>query len=295
VPDQVRRSVGWLLAPATEDVPRQQVAGAVVLRVLLGLMWLHNVSWKRPPDFGEDSDSGLYHFTALAVSDPVFPPYSRVVEEVVLPTIEVFGWGVLAAETALAVMLLTGAWVRVAALLGVAQSVAIALSVAAAPNEWPWSYWLMIGAHLAILLSSAGRGFAVDAVRAGVASARRLGTVWGIIALLAGTGAAVGAADDPTAAAGHYLRAGDLAVSLGRFNLVGALAVVLLGALLLAAARLHTTAPGWAAAAVAVLAAASLYAQVGFTDPLLGGNATSAAFFLCLAVVAVTVSRKERA
>lgn len=290
-----RRTVTWLLAPATEDVPRHQVWGAVVLRVLLGLMWLHNVSWKRPPDFGEDSDRGLYHFTGLAVSDPVFPPYSRLVEEVVLPGIEVFGWGVLAAETAVAVMLLTGAWVRAAAALGVAQSVAIALSVAAAPNEWPWSYWLMIGAHLAILLSSAGRVFAVDAVRAGLAPARRLGTLWAVIALAAGAVAVVGAADDPTAAAGHYLRAGDLAISLGRFNLIGALALLVAGALLLAAARTHPTVLGWAAAAVAVVAAVSLHAQVGFSDPILGGNATSAAFFLCLAVVAATLARKGRA
>jgi len=78
----------------------------------------------------------------------------------------------LIAETTLAVLLLTGTWVRLAAAIGVAQSVAIALSVAFAPYEWPWSYWLMIGAHAVILFSSAGRVLAVDGVRAGLPSRR---------------------------------------------------------------------------------------------------------------------------
>jgi hypothetical protein len=36
--------------------------------VLLGLLWLYNVSWKRPPDFGQDAGNGLYKFTSYDVS-----------------------------------------------------------------------------------------------------------------------------------------------------------------------------------------------------------------------------------
>ncbi|MCP3821703.1 hypothetical protein NLX86_27505 [Streptomyces sp. A3M-1-3] len=77
--------VRWLFAPAAEDVPRGHAAAAVFLRVLLlGLMWLYNVEWKRPPGF-----SGLTHFASFAVSHPVLPPFSWVVEHLVLPHIEV--------------------------------------------------------------------------------------------------------------------------------------------------------------------------------------------------------------
>ncbi|WP_067022645.1 Rv1678 family membrane protein [Streptomyces dysideae] len=285
-----KRRAGWLFAPATDPVPRGQAGGAAFLRVLLGLMWLHNVSWKVPPDFG-DADGGLYKWTAFAVSHPVFPPYSWVVEKAVLPNIEVFGWGVLIAESALAVLLLTGAWVRVAAALGVGMSLSIGLSVAEAPHEWPWAYWLMIGAHVAILFSSAGRAFAVDALRAGVGSARRLGLLWGVIAVvLGGLGALGSAGDDPLAAKGHYLRAWDLMISVGRYNLAGSLVLVLAGVLLLVAARGGSAVLGRAAAAVAAGAALTLHAQTGFSDPLLGGTATSAAFLLSVALVAAAVA-----
>lgn len=279
----------WLFAPATDDVRREQALAAVFLRVLLGLMWLYNVAWKRPPDFGEDADSGLYHFTSFAVSHPVLPPFSWVVEQVVLPNIAIFGWGVLIVETALAVMLLTGAWVRVAAALGVAQSLAICLSVAFAPHEWPWAYWLMIGAHVVVLFSSAGRVFAVDAVRSG-GSTRNLGQIWGAIAVVLGAVSVLRSAGDPLDPRGPGLLSTDLSLSLGEYNLAGGLALVLAGGLLLASARGGTVLLGRAAAVVGVVAALSLSAQIGFTDPFLGGTATSAAFLLSIAVVALAIT-----
>jgi uncharacterized membrane protein YphA (DoxX/SURF4 family) len=131
--------IRWLFAPATDEVRREQAVAAAFFRVVLGLMWLYNVSWKLPPDFGRNGDSGLYHYTSFAVSHPVLAPFSSVVEELVLPNIVIFGWGVLIVESLLAVLLLTGAWVRLAAALGVVQSLAIGLSVAYGPNEWPWA------------------------------------------------------------------------------------------------------------------------------------------------------------
>ncbi|MBB4930525.1 hypothetical protein F4561_001345 [Lipingzhangella halophila] len=293
----------WLFGPATDGdsvrdgdratVRRGPAAAACFLRVLLGLMWLYNVVWKRPPDFGSETE-GLYHWTAFAVSHPVFPPYSWVVERVVLPNIVPFGWGVLVAETAVAVLLLTGAWVRVAAVLGAGTSLAIAFSVAFAPHEWPWAYWLMIGAHVVVLYSPAGRVLAVDAVRDRVSSARSLGLVWGAAAVIAGAFSALNSTGDPLAPKGTGLVSTELALSLGEYNLAGGLVLALAGALVLVAAATRTALPGWAAAGAGLLAALSLYAQVGFTDPLLGGTATSAAFLLSVALVAGTVAGASR-
>jgi len=289
--DPIRSGLGWLLAPAVDAVPRSHARVAAALRILVGLMWLYNVSWKRPPDFGRDSGGGLFRFTSYAVSDPVFPPYSWLVEHLVLPNFVVFGWLVLVVETALAVLLLTGAWVRTAAAIGVAQSVAIALSVAVAPHEWPWSYWLMIGAHGLLLFSSAGRVLAVDAVRAGLNSGRVLGLVAGALSVVMGLVAILLSLGDPLAADGVGVTYDDLAVGLGEYNLVGGVVLVAAGALVLLTARGGPSRLAVAASLLAALSALSLHAQLGFSEPLLGGSAASAAYFLSLAVVATFVGR----
>ena len=285
------RAAGWLFAPATDSPPRSQTWVSAGLRILLGLMWLYNVSWKRAPDFGLADGNGLYQFTRYAVDYPVFPPYSWIVENLILPFFVPFGWVVLLAETTLAVLLLTGTWVRFAALLGLVQSLAIGLSVAFAPNEWPWSYWLMIGAHALLLVSPGGRALAVDGVRAALASARRLGAVWGIASILMGIFSLVASLGNPLASRGPGLRSTDLSVSLGEYNLVGALVLIVSGVALMAATREGLTKAGFLAAGLGILGALSLYAQLGFSTPILGGSPSSAAWLLSIAVIGLTLSR----
>lgn len=289
-PAQAR--LGWLLAPAVEDVPRSQARAAAALRILIGLMWLYNVSWKRAPDFGQDSGSGLFKFTSYAVSDPVFAPYSWVVEHLVLPNFAAFGWAVLLVETILAVLLLTGAWVRAAAALGLAQSVAIGLSVAFAPYEWPWSYWLMIGAHGLLLFSSAGRVLAVDALRARLDNGKLLGFVWGTLSVVIGLVAVLLSLDDPLTAQGVGMASTDLSLSLGEYNLLGGLVLIAAGALILVVARGGLRRLAMGAAVLAALAGLSLHAQLGFSEPLLGGSATSAAYLLSVALVSAFIGRQ---
>jgi len=234
----------------------------VGLRLLAGLLWLYNVSWKRAPDFGQDNDTGLYHFTALAVSDPVFPPYSWVVENLVLPNFTPFGWVVLVAETTLAVLLLSGAFVRLAAALGVAQSAAIGLSVALAPGEWPWAYAMMVGIHVVLLFSAAGRYLSVDALRAGIDDGRRLALTWGALGLVGGIVAVALSLGDPLDASDPSLRTGDFPVGIGTYNLLGGAVLLIVGGLLVGLARSSTPGIALGAAVVPALAALSLYASV---------------------------------
>ena len=281
-----------LVSPAVDSSPRGGVTALAGLRILVGLMWLYNLAWKRPPDFGKDSGSGVYGFTMDAVDHPVFPPYSWLVEHLVLPHFTIFGWLVLVVETLLAVLLLTGTLVRLAALVGVGQSLAIGLSVAETPGEWPWSYWLMVGIHVVLFYGAAGRVAAVDSVRAEAAAGRgstassRLLRGWGVIlGLTAVVAVALGINDDPLASTGSPLGGPDLSVSLGSYNLVGALVLLVVAALMLAAALLHRRVLALGAATVAGMAALSLYAQLSRTDVWLGGTNTSAAVFLCAVVV----------
>ena len=182
-----RASPRWALDLVFSPTPPPARASGIalaVLRILAGLLWLAHVWWKVPPDFGENRRTGPVFWTHLAVDHPVFPPYSWLVEHLVLPNFTPFGWLVLVVETLLPVLLMTGTAVRLAALIGIGQSLAIGLSVAEAPNEWPWAYAMMIGVHLVLLLAPSAQYAAVDAVRAArdrrrcadrQAAARRMG------------------------------------------------------------------------------------------------------------------------
>lgn len=129
-------------------------------RIGVGYLWIQNVSWKDPSnDF-----AALRSFTQLAVDRPVFPPYAWLVENVVLPNMVLFGWVTLLVEAGLGAFLLVGLATRLWALIGVAQSLAIALAVLNTPHEWPWAYYLMILIHLAFFATAAGRAYGVDGV-----------------------------------------------------------------------------------------------------------------------------------
>jgi thiosulfate dehydrogenase [quinone] large subunit len=135
----------------------------VVVRVAVAVLWIQNVGWKGPPTFGHDANpSGLYAFTSYAVEYPVFPPYSWLVEHLVLPNFTLFGWGVLLVESALGAFLLIGLATRFWALVGIAQTLAITLSVLNAPGEWPWSYFLMLMVHMVLFAVAAGRYGGLD-------------------------------------------------------------------------------------------------------------------------------------
>jgi thiosulfate dehydrogenase [quinone] large subunit len=137
-----------------------------VTRVVVAFLWIQNSYWKVPPDFGRDSTppEGLYQFTRYAVEHPVFPPYSFLVEHVVLPNFTLFAWLTLLVEASLGGFLLIGLATRFWAVVGMGQSLVIALSVLEAPHEWHWSYYLMFTAHLVLFAVAAGRAGGLDGV-----------------------------------------------------------------------------------------------------------------------------------
>jgi hypothetical protein len=125
----------------------------VTLAGVAGLLWLSNAGWKVPPEFGETADrcSGLCGFVAAGIEDPVVPGSRWILDTIVQPNLALFGWLTLFVEATLAALLLSRRFLRTAAVLGVAQSLAIGLTVANAPDEWYWAYLLMIALHLAVL------------------------------------------------------------------------------------------------------------------------------------------------
>ncbi len=140
------------------------LVGAV--RVMVGLLWIENLYWKRPPEFGNGSDppEGLYQWTLYGVQNEVFAPWAWFVDHVVLPNFLVFAWMTFAVESCLGAFLLVGLATRFWALVGVAQTMAIIFSVLRTPNEWFWSYFLMLAAHIVLFAVAAGRAYGVDGV-----------------------------------------------------------------------------------------------------------------------------------
>ena len=279
----------WLFAPAIGDGSRASAVVWTVVRLMVGVMWIYNVGWKVPPGFG-----GLRGYTADAISHPVFAPYSWLVQHVILPHFTPFAYGVLVVETLLAVALLTGSYVRLAALIGAAQALAIGLSAARAPGEWPWSYFLMVLVHLAILVGAAGRYLAVDAIRAGRSNGGGPARFWGLLSALLGVWAIMaGIGRSATASPGTNLQLTGLEFGLGVYNLLGGVVLVVVGLTMIGwsftRVRLLAVVGGVIAAAAAVL----LRVQIGFSSPLLGGDGSSAAFFFTLVAIAAALAGRK--
>jgi hypothetical protein len=251
-----------------------------------------------PPDFGEDKRTGLYFWTHLGVDFPVFPPHTWLLEHVVLPNFTAFGWLTFIVESLLAVLLLTGTAVRLAALIGVGQSLAIGLTVAEAPNEWPWAYAMMAGIHLVLLLTASAQYAAVDAVWAaevpGEAGpiARRLLTGWGVALGLIGVIAIVVSSDKGFRAPdGDLVGSWDLEVGVGSYNMLAALVLLAVGVLMSAGALVRSRILVLVGGLLALAAAVSIYVQWGRSEIWLGATASTAAVFLCAAVVVAATAK----
>jgi hypothetical protein len=292
------RSANSVLGAATALPTWVSGVALTGLRLLVGLLWLWNVFWKVPPDFGEDKRTGLYFWTRLGVDFPVFPPHSWLLEHLVLPNFTAFGWLTFGVESLLAVLLLTGTAVRLAALIGIGQSLAIGLTVAEAPNEWPWAYAMMIGIHAVLLLTASAQYAAVDAVRAAAAggdggpAARRLVAGWGVVLGLVGIVAVVVSSDKGFRAPnGDLVGSWDLEVGVGTYNMLAALILLAVSVLMLAGALMRSRILALVGGLLALAAAVSIYVQWGRTEIWLGATATTAAVFLCAAVVVAATAK----
>lgn len=142
------------LAQRVDDVSGRWAP--TVLRWTAALLWLANVNWKVPPDFGRSADRciALCRYVEAGAEFPVAPGSGWFFEQVASPNLAVFGWVTLLVEAALVVLLVSGRFVRTAAVLGMVMSAGIGLAVANAEHEWYWSYVLMIALHLAILVTT---------------------------------------------------------------------------------------------------------------------------------------------
>ena len=140
------------LTERTDELSRRWAPA--VLRWTAALLWLSNLSWKVPTAFGRTADGcgSLCAYVNKGIEFRVLPGSPWVFENLVAPNLSVFGWITLFVEATLVALLLSGRYLRLAAVLGFVQAFGIGLSVANADGEWYWSYLLMMALHVAILV-----------------------------------------------------------------------------------------------------------------------------------------------
>jgi uncharacterized membrane protein YphA (DoxX/SURF4 family) len=254
--------------------------GPVAVRWLLGLLWLSNVNWKVPTEFG-----GLRNFVQAGVDHPVVPGSAWVFEHIVLTGMPAFGWVTLVAEVGVAATLLSGRFPRTSALVSAALSVGIGLAVANAPGEWYWAYLLMLGLSLAVLVQAPGHR---------PHSARLLGSVvvayGGVVALANG---AAGLTGDDNVTRTLFTGRNDIPDEFGVSMFAGSVALggafVVLG---VAAVGLAGASPtlrrwvGWATVAVALVA---LFTYRGGPDTLVVGLGSRAVHCGVLAALGLSL------
>ncbi len=253
--------------------------GPPVLRWTAALLWLGNVSWKRPPGFGRSAEGcrSLCGYTEAGIDHPVLPGAPWLFEHVISPHLWAFGWITILSEGTLAILLLSGRYRRTAAVLGVVQSLGILAAVANAPDEWYWSYLLMIALHVAVLTTTSGSRTQSARVMAAVTIG--FGAVMAIVhggEGLTGTGF--------TLFAGNTGLPDDLARNLfGGSVVLGRIMAVLGVAGFVAAARLNIAQQRFVGGALAV-AGAALFLTYG-PDGLilrLGSTTTTACVIVAL-------------
>ncbi len=134
----------------------------VILRIAYGVLWIQQALWKIPPDFGLARGDGLYYWTQEMVKYSFLAPHKFFVVSVVIPNFVLFGWMTLLTELFIGVSHVLGVVNRLGALAALAMSVNLWIGLSRHPNEWPWSYLMMIGFAILFVSAHPGRVFGLD-------------------------------------------------------------------------------------------------------------------------------------
>jgi uncharacterized membrane protein YphA (DoxX/SURF4 family) len=109
------------------------------IRVIVGVFWLMQLTWKPPPTFG-CPNGGFCLWLDREIQYPVVPLYAEFVRVIVRPNAIAFGWLTTVVEAAIGLSLLLGLFTRLGALIGTLWSLNLLIGLGAQPDEQPWYY-----------------------------------------------------------------------------------------------------------------------------------------------------------
>ena len=154
-----------------------RVAVIALLRLVIGGLWWQQSLWKIPPNYG-----GLVYWMNQMVAHAAIPLQGRLVHDIAVPNIDVFGPVVYLTEVAIGVSLMLGVCTRLGALAGAAMTANLWLGLYSAPGEWPWTYFFLIVIQLLFVIDPPGRCLGLDALLRAPGRARH-GVAAAVVAL----------------------------------------------------------------------------------------------------------------
>ncbi len=131
------------------------------VRVLLGIFWILQLTWKPPPNFG-CPNGGFCFWLDQEIQYPVIQLYANVVAALVRPNAYLFGWITTFVELFIGVLLVLGKYTRLGALVGVLWGINLLIGLANVPHEQGWYYAFLVMLNLVYLALGASRQLSVD-------------------------------------------------------------------------------------------------------------------------------------
>lgn len=132
-----------------------------VIRIVLGVFWLLQLTWKPPPGFGCPSE-GFCFWLDQEIQYPVIQLYANFVSTVIRPNVILFGWITTVVEVSIGILLVLGLFTRLGALVGTLWSINLLIGLANVPHEQGWYYAFLIMLNLVFVSLGATGQVSVD-------------------------------------------------------------------------------------------------------------------------------------
>ncbi len=128
-----------------------------------GLVVNTNLTAQQPGPF-VDSGGGLYHWMVQEAiyGNKVVPGYGDLIKNLVLPNWQVVGWLTFLLEAAIALLLIFGLFSRLGGFLSLLQAANLYIGLSQHPQEWPWTYGMLLTLGFIFMLTGAGRVLGLD-------------------------------------------------------------------------------------------------------------------------------------
>jgi hypothetical protein len=150
------------------------VLAITIASIGLGYLFFTQLWWKLPPDFGcrNDFTRGGLLKAEIVGSNPgpeIYVPIgwatqanAAFIENFVQPNIRWFGYVIWGTEAWIFLSMCLGFFSRLGALAAIGMSTQLMIGLGHTPNEWEWSYILMLLLSIVMFGLAPGRYFGLD-------------------------------------------------------------------------------------------------------------------------------------
>ena len=128
----------------------------LVLRIIIGLMWLSEGLIKlidRNSLPNDDFHGLLIQIKVMADTNP-FSFVSSLINTYLVPNYVLLAWIVILLEIGLAISVIFGVFSRIGSVVGIIYALILYVGTLGWPDEWIWSYFMIVMAMLVIFISS---------------------------------------------------------------------------------------------------------------------------------------------